>query len=175
MLKSDKSSIGSGSVSDGVVYPAAMASWGEIEAAFPEFARMVRSLFDAGRHKTLATIRKDGSPRISGIECEFENGQLRFGSMPGAVKSADLRRDPRLALHGPTLPPVVGEEKDWPGEAKIGGVALKSDQPKGEGPEADYWIVDLREVVFTHLNDDATRLVVESWHPDRGLSRIERD
>lgn len=49
----------------------------------PEFAGRVRRLFDAGRHKTIATLRADGSPRISGIECEFTDGELRFGSMNG--------------------------------------------------------------------------------------------
>jgi hypothetical protein len=34
----------------------------------------VRALF-GGKHKTLATLRADGSPRISGIEVEFTNGE----------------------------------------------------------------------------------------------------
>ena len=69
-----------------------MVAWKELEQAEPEFAARVRRLFDAGRHKTIATLRADGSPRISGIECEFAQGELRFGSMPGARKGADLRR-----------------------------------------------------------------------------------
>ncbi len=60
---------------------------------------------DAGRHKTIATLRADGSPRISGIECEFADGELRFGSMARARKGVDLRRDPRFALHGPVFHP----------------------------------------------------------------------
>ena len=80
-------------------HTAAMAAWKDVEQAEPEFAARVRRLFDAGRHKTIATLRADGSPRISGIECEFADGELRFGSMPGARKGADLRRDPRFALH----------------------------------------------------------------------------
>ena len=88
------------------------------------FAARVRRLFEAGRHKTIATLRADGSPRISGIECEFADGQLRFGSMPGARKGADLRRDPRFALHGPVFHPEEGNEAGWPGEAKIAGRAV---------------------------------------------------
>jgi hypothetical protein len=68
----------------------------------------VRRLFDAGRRKTIVTLRADGSPRISGIEGEFADGELRFWSMPGARKGADLRRDPRFALHGPTFHPAEG-------------------------------------------------------------------
>jgi len=93
----------------------AMAAWKDVEQAEPEFAARVRRLFDAGRHKTIATLRADGSPRISGVECEFADGELRFGSMPGARKGADLRRDPRFALHGPAFHPGEGKEAGWPG------------------------------------------------------------
>src|SRR5207247_9893587 len=96
-----------------------MAAWKDVEQAEPEFAARVRKLFDAGRHKTIATLRADGSPRISGIECEFADGELTFGSMAGARKGTDLKRDPRFALHGPTFHPQAGKEAEWPGEAKI--------------------------------------------------------
>ena len=55
-----------------------MAAWKDVEQAEPEFAARVRRLFDAGRHKTIATLRADGSPRISGIECEFAISRLWF-------------------------------------------------------------------------------------------------
>jgi hypothetical protein len=146
-------------------------TWEEIEAAVPEFAARVRALFDAGRHKTIATLRADGSPRISGIECEFAEGQLRFGSMTAARKGADLLRDARFALHGPTFHPVEGKEGEWPGEAKIAGTVTCTES----SAEADTFVADITEVVVTCLNPEATRLVVESWTPDRGLQRIERD
>ena len=106
-----------------------MAAWKDVEQAEPGFAARVRRLFEAGRHKTIATLRADGSPRISGIECEFADGQLRFGSMPGARKGADLRRDPRFALHGPVFHPEEGNEAGWPGEAKIAGRAVLAGPP----------------------------------------------
>ena len=156
-----------------------MAAWSEIEGAEPAFAERVRRLFDAGRHKTIATLRADGSPRISGIECEFVDGELRFGSMPAARKGADLGRDPRFALHGPTFHPVEGNEKEWPGEAKIAGravpvVSVGSDA-EGEATDGEMFIADITEVVITHLDEEATRLVVESWTPARGLRTVERD
>src|SRR6516164_10487278 len=98
-----------------------MVAWKDLEQAEPEFAARARRLFDAGRHKTIATLRADGSPRISGIECEFAGGELKFGSMPGARKGADLLRDPRFALHGATFHPLPGKETELPGEAKIAG------------------------------------------------------
>ena len=149
-----------------------MTAWREFELAAPEFAQRVRALFDAHRHKTIATVRADGSPRISGIEVVFADGQLTFGSMPNARKGADLRRDPRFALHSATVDPVEGAEAQWPGEAKIAGRALAEG---AEGPEGDQFHADVAEVVHTHLNDQATLLVVEWWTPTHGLRRVERE
>jgi hypothetical protein len=148
-----------------------VATWGEFEAAEPEFATRVKALFDAGRHKTIATVRADGSPRISGIECVIADGQLTMGSMGNARKGADLKRDPRFALHGPTFHPVEGEEGEWPGEVKVAGTVTLTES----SPEADAFVADITEVAFTHLNPEATRLVVEWWTPVDGLQRVERD
>lgn len=159
-----------------------MPSWKAFEEAEPDFAQRVRSLLDAGRHKTIATLRADGTPRISGIECEIADGELRFGSMSGSRKGADLRRDPRFALHGPTFHPQEGREKDWPGEAKIAGRAvpagaLTTDDASGDqtGSDGELFVADITEVVITRLDPEATRLVVESWTPTRGLRVVERD
>jgi hypothetical protein len=151
-----------------------MAAWKDVEKAEPEFAARVRQLFEAGKHKTIATLRADGSPRISGIECEFADGELRFGSMPEARKGADLRRDPRFALHGPVFHPQEGKEAEWPGEAKVAGRAVLAGAI-AEGPDGDQFLADLSEVVITHLNPQATLLVIESWTPQRGLRVTERE
>ena len=150
-----------------------MTAWHDFEDAAPEFARRVRALFDAHRHKTIATLRADGSPRISGIEAVFEDGELVFGSMARSRKGADLRRDPRFALHSATVDPVDGAEAEWPGEAKISGRAMAA-EPMTEGPHGDRFRADVAEVVHTHLNDQATTLVVEWWTPAHGLRTIER-
>jgi hypothetical protein len=151
-----------------------MTAWQDVEQAEPGFADLVRELFEAHRHKTIATLRADGSPRISGIEAAFEDGELTFGSMPDARKSADLRRDPRFALHSATVDPVEGSEAQWPGEAKISGRAVHVG-PTTEGPNGDLFRADIAEVVHTHLDEEATKLVVEWWTPTHGLRRIERE
>src|SRR5664279_1323842 len=150
-----------------------MTAWRDVERAEPEFAQRVRGLFDAHRHKTIATLRADGSPRISGIEAAFEDGELAFGSMPQARKGADLRRDPRFALHSAAVDPVEGSEAQWPGEAKISGRAICAPATT-EGTEGDLFTADIAEVVHTHLNDEAAMLVVEWWTPSHGLRRIQR-
>ncbi len=150
-----------------------MTAWSEVETGDSEFAQRVRALFDARRHKTIATLRADGSPRISGIEATFEDGDLVFGSMASSRKGADLRRDPRFALHSATVDPVEGSEAQWPGEAKISGRAIATGSIGGE-PSGDRFRAEITDVVHTHLDEAATLLVIEWWSPGRGLRRIER-
>lgn len=81
-----------------------MASWREIEQDAPGFAARAQGRFEAGTNKTLATLRRDGSPRIGAAELEFSSaGEVTLGMMPRSMKLLDVRRDPRAALHGPTL------------------------------------------------------------------------
>jgi hypothetical protein len=151
-----------------------VARWQDVEREEPQFAARVRDLFAARKHKTLATLRADGSPRISGIEVEFADGELTFGSMPGARKGADLVRDPRFALHGPTVDPPEDDPSGWPGEAKVAGRAVLIGDLEGE-MSGQLFRADLDEVVLTRLTDAADRLLVEVWRPGMPLRRIERD
>lgn len=151
-----------------------MTAWQDVVRADQEFAERVRGLFDAHKHKTIATLRADGSPRISGVEAVFKDGELVFGSMSNARKGADLQRDPRFALHSATVEPIEGSEAQWPGEAKISGRAIVVG-PVTEGHDDQLFHADILEVVHTHLDPKATMLVVEWWTPSRGLRRIERE
>jgi hypothetical protein len=147
-----------------------MTSWKAFEAEQPEFAGRVRERFTVRKHATLATLRRDGSPRISGSEVEFRDGELWLGSMPGARKALDLRRDPRLALHSPTEDPPEGDNAAWAGEAKLSGRAVE----ESGDDQAHRFRVELTEVVFTRLDPPGENLVVEAWHPGRGLERHMR-
>jgi hypothetical protein len=151
-----------------------MARWKDFEREEPAFAARVRARFDAGKHKTIATLRADGSPRISGIEVEFNDGELSFGSMPEARKGADLARDARFALHGPTADPPEDDPPGWPGEAKVAGRAVLVGDLEGE-TAGQLFRADLHEVVLTGLNDAGDRLVIEVWRPGKPLRRIERE
>ena len=105
-----------------------MANWRVIEEAAPELAARARATLDAHKHKVLATLRRDGSPRISGIEATFEDGELWLGMMAGSRKALDLRRDPRLALHSASVDPP-DDPTSWPGDAKLAGRAVEVDDP----------------------------------------------
>lgn len=143
-----------------------MARWAEIEATEPELARRARARFGLSKHKVMATLRRDGSPRLSGIEAEFDRGEVVLGMMPGSLKALDLRRDPRLALHSGTVDP-----KDEPGEVidvKLSGRAV-------EVPGQDHHVfhIDVREIVLISLGDPADHLSIETWVEGRG-SRIAK-
>ena len=139
--------------------------------AEPEFASRVRALMTSRKHLTMATVRRDGSPRVSGTEVEFAGGQLRIGSMPNAVKAQDLRRDPRLAIHGPIADPPTSNPAGWQGEAKVAGTAKEVDS----GSAALRFLIDIHEAVITRLNEAGNRLVVESWNSNRGYRTVERE
>jgi hypothetical protein len=148
-----------------------MASWAEFEAAAPEFASRVRDLMSSRKHLTMATLRRDGSPRISGTEVKFVDGQMEIGSMANAVKALDLRRDARVAIHGPTEDPPEDHAAGWKGESKLSGTAHEVDS----GGDAHRFRIDIQEAVITHLNDAGDRLVVESWNTARGYRSFDRE
>jgi len=155
-----------------------MARWSEVEDEAPELAAQARELFDAAVHKTLATLRRDGSPRISGTEVRFEHGDLWIGSMWQALKALDLRRDPRFVLHSASADPPA-----WKGDAKVGGrfeevedLDMKALVIGDAAPpdESHLFRADLTEVVVVRLGDPNDHLVIESWHDGRGTTRVER-
>ena len=153
-----------------------MARWQDIIDSAPDFAAAIKEHLDARVHKTIATIRADGAPRISGIETFFADGDLYVGSMPNARKALDLRRDPRYALHSGSIDPP-----EWPGDAKFSGHAEEITDPDrrtavsfSSGPQAHLFRLDIDAAVLVGLNDERTKLVVQLWRPGEELKRIER-
>jgi len=81
-----------------------MASWTDFENASPEMAEAGKKLlyqYGVGI-AFLATVRKDGAPRLHPICPTVVNGRL-YALIGPSHKRADLRRDGRYALH--TFPP----------------------------------------------------------------------
>lgn len=150
-----------------------MATWDEFSTAAPDLAGRVEARFREHRHHTMATLRRDGSPRLSGTEVDFGDGRLRVGMMPGTRRAADLRRDARVALHAQNVDPPEGDDSGWVGEAKLSGIAEPVDLWV-EGMEGEAFVVDVREVVFTGIGPGGDHLVIERWTPAGGVERAER-
>ena len=157
-----------------------MAAFSDVEAEQPEFAARVRTVFDAHRHKILATVRADGAPRVSGIESAFAAGDLWVAGMPRSVKFADLRRDPRMALHSGSDEPDV-----FTADAKVSGRAVEVARgpdreafaaATGNPADGDYDLfrIDLEQVVLTAIAATKDALEISSWRPGRGLTVVRR-
>ena len=156
-----------------------MTSWDDVSAAAPDLAKAVQARFEAQKHSVLATLRRDGSPRLSGTETLFAGGRLWLGSMGGSRKSADLQRDGRCALH--SMPDL--EMRD--GDAKISGRAVEVVDEAGwaayravhpTGGEApgpfELFEIDVTEIVLSRVEGD--HMVIDSWHPGGAVRRVER-
>ncbi len=162
-----------------------MATWEEVQKAAPELSAAVQRSFDAHIHKTLATLRADGSPRVSGQEMSFRDGNVWLGMMPESRKAHDLQRDPRLAVHSATVDSTMAG-----GDAKLAGRAVEvtdretfdrftgqEREDKGDAPPEPFHLfrVDVDEIVLTTLGGDPPdHLVIETWRERRGVSRVER-
>lgn len=157
-----------------------MTSWQEFSDRTPELATRVFERFEAHRHKTMATIRSDGSPRISGTEVPIKLGEVWLGGMTGNRRFADLRRDPRVAIHSAPEDPDI-----WTGDAKIAGRAVEvtDDATKAafrgaaeEVPEGDFELfrIELTEAVVVRLSDARDHLLVDVWHPGEPPRTVER-
>ena len=88
-----------------------MTSWSEFEAREPEMAAAGKKLlyqFGVGL-AFLATVRKDGAPRLHPICPTVVDGDLYALILPVSPKCGDLRRDGRFALH--TFPPVEVDDE----------------------------------------------------------------
>jgi hypothetical protein len=152
-----------------------MVSWQDFERQAPELAAGVAARFAAHRHKTMATIRADGGPRICGTEAELVDGELWLGGMPGNRRFADLRRDPRVEIHSGSDDPQV-----WFADARVGGIAIEVTQPgeharfragAAEVPPGPFELfrIHVRMSVLVRLDQAREHLPVDSWHVDRGL------
>ena len=155
-------------------------TWAAFEREAAELAAFVRERLEAHRHRTIATIRLDGSPRISGTELTIAFGELWVGGLPASRKFADMRRDPRVAIHSGTDDPPP-----FPGDARVSGIArfVEDEATKaafleaaGGGPPGPFELVriELREVSSVREAPTRDHLVIELWRPDEAVRRIER-
>ncbi|MEN3584212.1 pyridoxamine 5'-phosphate oxidase family protein [Streptomyces sp. ZYX-F-203] len=134
--------------------------------------------FGAYRHHVLATLRPDGSPRTSGLEARFSDGEVWLGMMADSAKALDPRRDPRFALQAN---PGEGTGMGG-GDVRIGGRAVEvTEERRGAvyGEEAEglepfhLFRVEITEVVRTSV-EDGTRLLVQVWKPGRPVRGVRR-
>lgn len=151
-------------------------NWADFTTAAPDLAALAEERFGAYRHHVLATLRRDGSPRTSGLEVRFLRGELWLGMMPGSRKALDLLRDPRFALQANPGADVDG------GDVRIGGRAFEVVDPALKGayveevePPQPFHLfrTELTEVVRTYV-EDGTYLVTQVWRPGEPVRALRR-
>ena len=145
----------------------------------PELAERAVAILGSTTNAVLATLRADGSPRVSGIDPFIAVGQLWIGSMDGSRKGADLARDQRIAMHGiPWESRRVKEGATDPGDAdvKLTGRAVPLTDPvlraqvlawfkeeRGFDAPDDgaLFSIDIESVAVTYVEGD--ELVIDRW------------
>ena len=154
--------------------------WREFEAAAPNLAELGRDRFERAGLAIIATLRADGSPRVSPIEPHVAVGHLLFAAMPSA-KRRDLFRDPRCALHSLITDPNGAE-----GEFKLyGRAALVEDRAIHEGDYDAWWksqpadryalfSLAIESAAFVAWEIAEGQMTVQSWSLERGLHARRR-
>ena len=157
-----------------------MTGWADFAEEAPDFARDVRARLTHHKHCLLATLRSDGSPRISGIEIWFWQNDAWFGMMPNSAKGADLNRDPRFELHSaPTDLDLKRPDARIRGRAvritdavTIAEFAAALPDPAPPPHEMDLYRINLTGAVLVGVEGD--ELVMESWRHGRPPKRQAR-
>jgi hypothetical protein len=155
-------------------------NWRDLETAAPEIADLGKQRLDQARVALLATLRKDGSPRISPVEPYLTQGQLLFGAMPWSLKTHDLLRDPRCVLHSAISGPDSGE-----GELKLYGRATEADDQIRDSCQEGWWLssppeaatvfaLNIEQATFISWDTEHGPMTVRNWSPQRGLTETRR-
>jgi len=153
-------------------------SWSGFEHEAPDLAAAVHARLTASLHSILGTLRTDGSPRLTGLEVHFGEGELWLAMMPDSRKADDLRRDPRFAIH--SAPDVELVE----GDAKVGGraVLVTDDDTIArfvarlpmELPESGMALfrAELTDASLARVEDGF--MVIDGWHPGEPVRQVRR-
>lgn len=156
--------------------------WSELVRRQPRLAALAeRRLIDPGV-VLVATIRRDGTPRLSPVEPLISDGRLWLSMMWGSRKAGDLHRDPRVLVHS-----VITNRDGGEGELKVRGLVRVWTDPQTQGRYAEtvartlgwrpepgrfhLFSVDIAQVTFIRYDADTGDQHVASWPPAREFVR----
>ena len=94
--------------------------WGDLQDRQPRLGAIAHDRLVGPGVLLVATIRRDGTPRLSPVEPFVLDGDLWLSMLLGSLKAADLLRDPRVLVHSIVTGPDGGE-----GEIKLRGSAVE--------------------------------------------------
>jgi pyridoxamine 5'-phosphate oxidase-like protein len=150
--------------------------WADLEQRQPRLGDVARARLLEPGVVLVATIRRDGSPRLSPVEPWVMDGELWLSMLWGSWKARDLQRDSRILVHS-----VVNTRDGGDGELKLRGRAEPTDEPgvlaryAQEVHEALGWTpvpgrfhlfrVDIESVAFLRYDDATGDQFTASWPP----------
>ncbi len=142
-----------------------MATWDELAAEVPALAAAIHDRFAANLHHVVGTIRPDGSPRLSGSEVHFDDGEVTIGMMARSRKLADVERNPRIEIHSAPL-----EDDLAAGDAKLAGTLRRTGTV---GDDEGYtFALDLARASLVRVDGDELDIAV--WTDAGGLRTMRR-
>jgi hypothetical protein len=156
--------------------------WTDLERAQPRLAELGRQRLIEPGVMLVATVRRDGSPRIGAVEPLVLDGALWLGMMWQSTKARDLLRDPRILVHS-----VITSRAGTEGEFKVRGTAVPRTDPGTCQRYADtvagqlgwrpapgrmhLFEVDIGDVTFIVYDDATGDQHVAMWPPPREFIR----
>ena len=152
-------------------------TWSDVQQAEPGLAALVQDRFGSHRHAVMATLRRDGAPRLSGMEAPIREGHLWLAMDAISRKAYDLLRDPRFSIHS-----APDGEELFLGDARIEGRALPAlvtevalfieghRFPVDDPSTMALFTVDITRVVLTRVEDRALQVI--TWTPDGGVATV---
>jgi hypothetical protein len=148
--------------------------WAEFESQQSRLAELGRQKLGGAGVVLVATVRRDGTPRVSPVEPLFWERDLWLSMGLGSLKARDLMRDPRVLVHS-----IVTGRDGTDGEYKIRGRALSEPDPgiqegyAHEVVERLGWTpqvgkfhlfrVDIEDATFIHWDDATNDQYVTRW------------
>ena len=154
--------------------------WDAFVQACPEIGVPATARFENDQVLIVATLRRDGFPRISPCEPDIVAGHLMIGMMWRSQKVLDLERDTRVSVHS-KVPDREGSE----GDIKCYGRAVAIDDPglrrayreaimrridwAPEEPHFHLFSIDVTSAASMRFGDDPT---VITWDAVRGTRTL---
>lgn len=148
--------------------------WLEMAARQPHLAELGRRRLVEPGVVLVATIRRDGTPRLSPVEPYILDADLWLSMLWRSTKARDLARDPRILVHNAITSRDGGE-----GEFKVRGHAIATTDTEMQRRYADavaealgwrpepgrfhLYAVDIDEITFIRYDDATGDQFVARW------------
>jgi hypothetical protein len=156
--------------------------WSQMTAQQPKLSQLAEQRLLAPGVVLVASIRRDGTPRLSPVEPFVLDGTFWLSMLWQSRKAADLIRDPRILVHS-----VITNRDGGEGEFKIRGTARAEDALQVQRQYADavaasigwkpepgrfhLFDIDIENVVYIRYDNATGDQHVASWPPGREFIR----